>query len=102
MRPWLVYSTEYQGRGKRKEDPAVIPSYPLWPALQKASLSHARVGWAFQEVPKKLEKTFLVDSTAKNNIEKDTESQTQKGASPVFTPGKNWGSHCYTVLCTFS
>lgn len=84
MRPWLVYSTEYQGRRKRREDSAVIPSYPLWPAFQKASLSHSRVGWAFQEVPKKkkLEKTFLVDSMAKDNIEKkqkDSESQNSKG-----------------------
>lgn len=44
MRPWLVYSTEYQGRRKRREDSSVAPSFPLRPALRKASSSHSRGG----------------------------------------------------------
>lgn len=67
--------------------------FPLWPAPHKSCSSHSRVGLTFQEVPKKLKGTFgkcLVDSIAKNNIEreqKDTVSQIQEGPLPVVTPG---------------
>lgn len=70
-----------------------MPSFPLWPAPQIPRLSHSRVGWAFQEVPKKPKKTFgefLVDPFAKNNKEReqrDTWPQTEEGALSVSTPG---------------
>lgn len=109
MRPWLVYSTEYQGRRKRREDSAVIPSYPLWPAFQKASLSHSRVGWAFQEVPKKKKIGENISSGFHGQRQHRKEAEGlripkfQRKVPCLFLPqAPIWGSHCYTVLCTFS